>query len=185
MKKIILTILVLIVLIGIYSVYHIFFTTAPNTPTTQVTNPFGGNTTSSNVPTTSPTGGTTGITQTMPISLADGSSIQVADFTKDPETQTTPNIPGHYFISGGIGTANIPYSIFYVTSDQSFTISLLQEPIGQMRQEAEQELMQKLDIDEATMCQLRYTVLVSNDVNATYAGHNLGFSFCPGAVVLP
>jgi hypothetical protein len=35
------------------------------------------------------------------------------------------------------------------------------------------------------MCGLNYTVSVPYSVNAIYSGSNLGFSFCPDAVVLP
>ena len=44
--------------------------------------------------------------------------------------------------------------------------------------------MQHLGISESDMCRLSYMVSVPNRVNTIYAGQNLGFSFCMGAVAL-
>ena len=81
--------------------------------------------------------------------------------------------------------AGTPYVIEFVDSDQSFTVALMREPLSATRRQAESDLMQKLGITTQEMCGLRYVVLVSFDVNEGYAGRNLGFSFCPGAVRLP
>ncbi len=78
-----------------------------------------------------------------------------------------------------------PYDITYESATQYFNISLLAEPIGQTRVEMEHDLMTKLGVSENAMCLLNYMVSVPYWVNAFYTGKNLGFSFCPGAVVLP
>ncbi len=118
------------------------------------------------------------------VALGTGGSILVKDFRKDPSTLVAPHIPGHYFISGGIDNPDAVYATIYIESDRSFTITLLQEPLGQNRLLAEKELMQKLGISESDMCQLVYSVLVPYSVNQIYAGKNLGFSFCSGAALL-
>jgi hypothetical protein len=124
-------------------------------------------------------------TPVIEIHSANGGSMTVKDFTWNSQTVTSPHIPGHYFLAGGLDTTNAPYSIFFVTSDQSFTVTILQEPIGFVRQQAEQALSQILGVSAQSMCALRYSVLVPADVNQSYAGKNLGFSFCPGATPLP
>jgi hypothetical protein len=125
-------------------------------------------------------------TSTLTVAAVVGSPITVNDFTKDPQTAVSADIPDHYFLVGGIDAyaSSAPYSIYYVGKDQSFSIILLSEPIADNRQKAEQQLMQKIGISQLAMCRLRYYVSVPNDVNSIYAGKNLGFSFCPGAIKL-
>lgn len=122
--------------------------------------------------------------ETTTVASGAGGSIVVRDFKKDPATLVASHIPGHHFISGGVDSEDVPYATVYVESDRSFNITLLQEPLKQNRLLAEKELMQKLGISEAQMCQLVYSVLVPYSVNQIYAGKNLGFSFCPGAATL-
>ena len=80
---------------------------------------------------------------------------------------------------------NPPYVISYIDSTQYFNIALLQEPIGSVREEAQQYLMQHLGISQDQMCRLNYMVSVPDRVNSQFSSKNLGFSFCPGATVLP
>ncbi len=136
------------------------------------------------VPTQSPT--TTQQGQ-VAVASASGGSLVVHDFTKDSRVVVDPHNAGHYHLAGGAGLDQVdaPYLIVYVASDQSFTISLEKEPLSQTRLDAEAYLMQMLGISKRDMCLLRYSVLVPNDVSEIYSGKNLGFSFCPGAVVLP
>lgn len=142
---------------------------------------------STNLPNVPAAGTNTTPSNTFSVTGADGSKVAVKDFTKDPATASTANIPGHYYIASGLnpGANNATYSIFYVDKDQSFTVTLLAEPTGQARQQAEQDLMKKLNISQGDMCRLNYTVLVPYSVNQAYSGTNLGFSFCPGATQLP
>lgn len=157
-------------------------TVIPGTPINTNTGGGAGDSTG----TSTNTGGTQG-TSSVQVAIAGGRAITTSDFKSDPQTETSTNIPGHYYLAGGLDPvgSGAPYSIFYVDSDQSFTIDLLQEPLSQTRQDAEQVLMKKLGITTTYMCELRYTVLVPVSVNSFYSGKNLGFSFCPGAVVLP
>ncbi len=152
-------------------------TTIPSNPST-ATNPSqqGG----SNTPTNEQTAAS------LLVGSVSGGTVSVTDFTKDPETKTTPNIPDSYFLSGGLdpNTTGASFSIMYVSTDQSFTISLWQEPLGEVRRQAETELLKKLGVAQGVACGLRYTVLVPYKVNPYYAGKNLGLSFCPGAEAL-
>ena len=77
------------------------------------------------------------------------------------------------------------YLITYVGDSGYFIVSLLQEPIGAARKAAEADLMNQLGVSQDAMCNLNYMVAVPWSVNQVYSGMNLGFSFCPGAVVLP
>ena len=124
--------------------------------------------------------------QGLAVGTIDGNTIVVNDFKNDTSTKTSSNIPQHYFLSGGTdpSATNASHSTFYLESDQSFNVTLLQEPIGQVRSQAETELIQKLGISQADMCRLRYWVGVPNFINSIYSGKNLGFSFCPGAAQL-
>jgi len=126
-------------------------------------------------------------TNTIRVALHNGYTVAVNDFKDDPATVKDPNNAGYYYLAGGASPAltHPPYQIFYTDSDLSFTITLYKEPIGQYRKQAEQELMQKLGTNETIMCNLNYTVATVNGLEPAYDGVNLGFSFCPGATVLP
>lgn len=127
------------------------------------------------------------------LKIFDGSSISVKNFIKDPVTVKDPINAHQYYIgphpkegvTDPTATDNPPYIIDFDDAYQSFTISLLQKPLGATRQQAEQFLMTHLGISQNQMCTLQYTLTVSNDVDPTYTSKNLGFSFCPGATQLP
>lgn len=133
--------------------------------------------------------------QVAAMSVADigGGSIQTANFIADPETVQDPSNAGYYYLGYHTyaGTQDVtatvapPYVITYLSATQYFNIALLQEPIGPVREEMQQYLMGHLDISQDQMCKLKYMVSVPDRVNSQYSGMNLGFSFCPGAVVLP
>lgn len=131
-------------------------------------------------------GGTSQPAGTLTVTGATGGTITVKDFKEDPSTVPFPNDTTHYVLAGGLSPSenNTPYTILYVESDQSFTVSLLTEPLADIRHLAEQDLMDRLGINQVDACSLRYSVLVPYKVSAIYAGKNLGFSFCPGATKL-
>lgn len=124
-------------------------------------------------------------TQSQWISLAtsDEGTMAVLDFLNDPETVVDPNNSDYYNLGYLVDTS--PYLITYIASTQYFNIVLLREPIGETRERAEQYLMQHLSISAADLCKLDYTISTPTFVNSQYGGINLGFSFCPGATVLP
>lgn len=110
----------------------------------------------------------------------------VVDFRNDGITIADPSNPGVYIVAGGEDPTGLgaPYSIIYTEEDQLFTITLLKEPIVETRKAMEEELMRRLNSSENLMCRLNYWVGVPYSYNEFYAGRNLGFSFCPGAVTI-
>ena len=132
-------------------------------------------------------------TVTVVTASSSGSGVQAIDFIHDPTTVKDSNNAGYYYLgyhtkqsaSDQAATTSPPYLITYISATNYFNISLLQEPIGPVRAEAEQYLMSRLGISQSQMCQLDYMVSVPDRVNTQFSDRNLGFSFCPGATVLP
>ena len=130
---------------------------------------------------------------TISITSVDGGTIQTINFIADPATAKDPINAGYYYLGYHMNEGfpdptasdNPPYVISYIDSTQYFNIALLQEPIGSVREEAQQYLMQHLGISQDQMCRLNYMVSVPDRVNSQFSSKNLGFSFCPGATVLP
>lgn len=132
----------------------------------------------------------------MTVALQNGQSIRTADFLHNGKTIQDPQNAGQYYLAGSVGYCDTngscpggapsdEYHIVYFSEDKSFIISLVAEPIGQARRDAEQFLMQTLGLTQQQMCALKYEVLTTSSVNGQFAGDNLGFSFCPGATKLP
>jgi hypothetical protein len=137
-------------------------------------------------PTTFPTGGlidpgTNEPLKTLVITDYDGAQMEVRDFRKTED----PFVPGQYVIAGGRDAESAPYDIFYQEMDNYFGITLYKEPLGEQRRLAEEELQRTLGITNDQMCRLNYVVAPGPGIAETYEGVNLGFSFCPGATVLP
>lgn len=166
--------------------------TVPQTSETPTTLPIGDFVS----PTSSATGTSSQGMQKTALVIQDGSTVVANDFIRNGVTiPDTQNI-GRYLLAGNFeycvsdpqqcqaGSAR-SFNIFYNSVPQSFTIALTDEPIGQARLEMEQSLLAMLGITEQQMCSLNYYVGVTVYVNSQFAGKNLGFSFCPGATVLP
>lgn len=147
---------------------------------------------------TFPTGGssTDGSPLRMRIPLAGGGFVDTLDFIHNDVTIEDPANVGVYYLVGSSGACrpdgSCPsaggtgeYTILYYSQDHSFVIGLLDEPLGRIRREAERALMDALGLTEEQMCMLNYTIGTTAYVSEAYGGTNLGFSFCPGAVVLP
>lgn len=132
---------------------------------------------------------------TMTIATHGGSAV-VEDFTRNGETWADTVNPGSYILAGSAGyclangicpsgATTTDFKITYDSATSFFNIVLLKEPLGATRQAAEQFLESRLGLPQQNMCLLNYFVGAPYYVNQTYAGTNLGFSFCPGATVLP
>lgn len=181
------TIVGIIVLIGIIggATWYLLREPAAQTPNT--------NTPDVSFPTASGVNGgsttTSGGIPTFSVPARQGNGVSVRDFRGDAGvTANAYDNQGYYLLSGNPEPAagqDDPYEIHYSAFDGSFGIQLNTEPLGRMRLEAEQKLMGMLGISPADMCRLNYVVAVQADLNETYRGVNLGFSFCPGAVKLP
>ncbi len=108
-----------------------------------------------------------------------GRQVQVAPFVTG---EAAP--PLHDVVLSGGGTSTLPYIVVYFAKDQSFNITLLAEPLGDVRKAMEADLLQRLAVSEFNACSLRYVVLVPYAISTFYSGKNLGFSFCPQATQL-
>lgn len=184
-----------IVVVGLIALA--FWLTSPKSQTPATNSPNGQNT----LPVANSVGNTTAVdTSTnltsgtiLSLSAVDGGTIQVNNFINDPTTAKDPINQGYYYlgyhvnegISDPTATDNPPYIIEYISATQYFNVALLQEPIGPVREEAQQYLMTHLGITQNQLCRLNYMVSVPDRVNSQFTGKNLGFSFCPGATVLP
>lgn len=113
-----------------------------------------------------------------------GGTLEIKDFLSDPQTKEDQANKGYYFLGNQPDVPN-PYVIVYIADTHYLNISLLQEPIGKSRTEAENYLLEHFRLSKDQLCSLDYTLTVPDFVNSTYSDENLGFSFCPGAVVLP
>lgn len=134
---------------------------------------------------------------TITIQAQDGSSAVVYDFLHATTTVADPANTGTYYLAGESGYCDMEtavcaqgapsdnFIIVYYESEQSFAIALTQEPLGAARRAAEQFLSAKLGLSVRELCALNYYLTVDSYTNAQFAGDNLGFSVCPGAIALP
>ncbi len=124
-----------------------------------------------------------------------GGEITTLDFINNGVTVEDVQNPGEYYLAGDVGycledgtcPASAPsdeYVIGYNSKDTAFII-VLKEPLGQAREHAGSFLQETLGITKEKMCELKYYISTTSYINEQYAGKNLLFSFCPGAVVLP
>lgn len=145
-------------------------------------NPFGF--TASPSGTSLPNGGTGGggtppVERT--VTFKDGSQATIPDVTKLPQPAWASSDNGYVVSGNGQGD----FDILYYPAQSAFSITLLQEPLGQTRLAAEQALRATLKLTDTQLCKLSADIGTIGSVNETYAGRNLGLSFCPGSVKLP
>ena len=115
---------------------------------------------------------------TLSVPSADGSkNINVSNNFLNNPVEKTP--------SSTLVANNPLYQVIYFGIDKSFLITLLSKPLKQGRADAEQALLAKLNISQSQACNLKISVNVTNDVDQSLAGRELGLSFCANATVLP
>jgi hypothetical protein len=196
MKWYIIGIVVLVALFGLI-IYLIVPKNPAGTGTSQDQNP--GNlfpNSGQNSQETSGTSTSTGGFSSVSLPTRTGGTVSASDFINNGVTVPDTENPGNYYLAGSVGyclsdgtcPSGAPASDFkvvYFSKEQAFAIGLTQEPIGQARHDAEQFMLSTLGISEADLCNINYYIGTDDEVNPTYAGKNLGFSFCPGAVALP
>lgn len=115
------------------------------------------------------------------ISFKDGTTTLVPNFTLNNQPEGANPVNG-YEVAGG---EEQEFHSIYFPEGHYFLVTLLQEPIGQARVRAEQELRSVLGLQNADLCKLNAEVRVSEEINEVYSGSNLGFSFCSDSVQLP
>jgi hypothetical protein len=163
-----------------------------STPWTTPTLPVGGSIT----PVSSGSGMSSGVVPTFPLTTQTGSTVSTLDFINNGVTIPDTANPGGYLLAGNLGyclsdpqkcqaAPATSFSVYYISGTKSFLIDLTEEPIGEARLDMERFMLETLGITEQQMCSLNYLVGVTRYVSEQYTGKNLGFSFCPGAVVLP
>jgi hypothetical protein len=134
--------------------------------------------------------------QTMALTTQSGNVVTTNDFVHNGVTIQDRANTGRYLLAGNLdyclsdsqecqAGSSTNYNIYYESALQSFVIALTEEPIGQARLDMEQFLLPTLGITQQQMCSLNYYVGVTMYLNPQFTGKNLGFSFCPGATVLP
>lgn len=119
------------------------------------------------------------------IILTDGATLLVTDFTKEGTQPEYAKEAGYNVAGSGSEEYAVTYLEGYEGGAGTFTISLLKEPLGEVRKKAEESIIQKLGITRAQLCVLPVEVWTSVHVNELYAGYNLGISSCTGSVGLP
>jgi hypothetical protein len=115
-----------------------------------------------------------------------GDTLSVPDFTKGKEPIAFAG-ESYYFLYGPeYSSEGFAYSVQYHTTDSSFLIELLAEPLGESRDKAKEYLRELLKVPAASLCDIRVRVVVSAAMNQQFAAsENLGLSGCPGSVELP
>jgi hypothetical protein len=134
--------------------------------------------------------------QKIPLPAQNGNIVFVEDFINNGVTMPDAANAGRYMLAGNLDyclsnpqecqvTSATNYNVYYESKSMSFVIALTEEPIGQARLDMEQFMLATLGVLEQQLCSLNYYVGVTRYLNEQYSGKNLGFSFCPGAVILP
>lgn len=108
---------------------------------------------------------------------------EVRNFLQDPDVKADTSNQGFYYLDDTNTAA--PYIIQYIAQTGDFTVALTSLPLGKARSEAENYLALRLNLAPSDLCQLRHSVSVPVAVDDEYTGQELGFSPCPGSVVLP
>ena len=181
-----------LVVVFAFEGFRILFTsrvTPSQTTEPQVTYTSGNQSNTTTVTPTQTTTSTTPTGDTLTLQSVFGNSITVKDFKNDPAIVKDPVNPGYYYfgyhVNEGVpdptATTSPPYIIQYIDRTQYFNISILQSPIGAVRNEMQQYLLAHLGITQNKLCQLKYDVYVSSTIAPADLPANIGFSFCPGA----
>ncbi|MDD2657854.1 MAG: hypothetical protein PHD04_04335 [Candidatus Pacebacteria bacterium] len=164
------------------------------TPTQTPELPLGGSVTPGSIDTGS--SGSSVSNPTITFGTPNGGVVTVKDFIHNGETVSDVENPGSYVLAGSVGyclangscpsgATTTDFNVSYNEKTHFFNIILLAEPLGSVRLEAEQFLASRLGLVDKEVCDLNYFVGTPYWINATYDNKNLGFSFCPGATVLP
>ena len=123
--------------------------------------------------------------------------VATLDFINNGITGADPQNPGTYYLAGSAcvpqatypgcpsGASTTSFDIKYDAGPQFFTVTLLAEPLGAARDEAERFMLNALGTTGDKLCTLYYYVGTTEDINPQFTGKNLGFSSCPGATALP
>jgi hypothetical protein len=111
--------------------------------------------------------------------------LKVPDVYPDPMNEGRYLLKYHFPATEDESAAPPPFIIEYLASTEEFNIALLVDSLADTRLDVEQYLMDTFELSPSELCGLTYMVTVPIDVSETYAGTDLRFSGCTGAVALP
>ena len=175
MKKSLITLVLIFAIFSVIGVWYYVTNRSPKEVVSTNQNPFASTTTGTSV----------GNGPTIQIQGTDGSQYTIPDPTIgkkfDKMTDGT-----YYQLTNNQETlgSEAQFEIVYGT-DNSIQIGLTKEPLKQSRLAAEKQLRVFFPLADEQLCKLNVFLGVPAQVNETFAGQNLGLSFCPGAVKLP
>jgi hypothetical protein len=120
-----------------------------------------------------------------PDSIPENAAMKKLKSEVSTQEVAVPDGDYSYYELGSVDTASsTPYVMYYFEADKSVQIILYEQPIGKTRRMAEADFLKTYSLSEDEACSLIYQVTVPLSVDSEYFGMNLGFSFCPGSVVL-
>lgn len=122
-----------------------------------------------------------------------GEVVTVRNFLNDSGvtlTGTSTSDGGYYLVAQPypegvtpvIGGEDASYEILYFPLDSSFLISILHEPIGEVRREAALDLAERLGLSSTELCAVVVQVGTPVWVNDFYGARSLGLPGCPGSI---
>ncbi len=112
--------------------------------------------------------------------------VSVRNFLRDTDVaKDTVNLGFYYLGATDISQlGNQAFTIQYIAQTGHFTISLLREPFGMVRLQAEDALVSRLGLSKQQLCGLRYTVAVPGFVSPEASDIDYRFSTCADAIPL-
>lgn len=76
------------------------------------------------------------------------------------------------------------FNVIFNTTNNSFAVALLKEPLAESRVLAENFLLSRLSISREELCALDVFVSTTYTINPYYAGVDVGFATCDGSLPL-
>ena len=113
------------------------------------------------------------------VGAADGSAIPLTM----PPAREVENLTDDSYLFNALNDDR--FHVLYYEPAGRLVVSLLREPLGEARLAAEAYVQNTLELSASEMCTMNARVLTNTYVSSFYANQELGFSFCPSAVLLP
>ncbi len=120
----------------------------------------------------------------IPVLLKSGGSLPVHDIRSDEGTTKDEGSFHRLYDFGPKDSVEPRFILLYSEMDQGFLMTLLATPLTEVRREAEQEFLKRLQISEREACFLSVSVGVPVSISDTFSGRDLGLSFCPNSIPL-
>ncbi len=122
-------------------------------------------------------------TETMSVRTKDGAVIQVHDVRKDPGVEKedyTIDGPVYVFYREPSMQNKGGYQLLFEERTQSFLVTIFDEPIQSVRENALLKLRNHLGVSQETLCRLTISVRVVDDVRPGLTDVEVGVPFCGG-----